>query len=272
MLQMFGSSAGRSLRSSEMTSAVFDRLCQCCGAPFVSSNPIAKWCHVNCRVQAYQCRKRGEPVRPARNRAWFADSDAQPIPGHAVRDWQGTAITRRNSDGYVNATAMCQANGKRWPDYFRGDRTTAYIKSLAASTGIHWHRLAMSDTTGRNELRGTWVHPSLAVDLARWISPAFAVWMDDWFLQSSTPGAMPEPVKVQPLPTRTTPLIGPRPTDAELASQLRQEASETLESIQFELELFNDPSTPPLVKAIAQEFNATAHRLTKLAAALTAVA
>ena len=74
------------------------------------------------------------------------------------------------------------------------------------------------------------------------------------------------------LPTRTTPLIGPRPTDAELASQLHQEASETLDSIQFELKLLNEPSTPPLVKAIAQELNATAHRLTKLAAALTAVA
>ena len=61
-------------------------------------------------------------------------------------------------------------------------------------------------------------------------------------------------------------------SDAELASQLHQEASKTLESIQFELELLNEPSTSPVVKAIAQELNATAHRLTKLAAALTAIA
>lgn len=75
-----------------------------------------------------------------------------------------------------------------------------------------------------------------------------------------------------PLPHRTHPLVGPRPTDAELASQLQQEANETLESIQFELELLNRPSTPLVVKSIAQQLNATAHQLTKLAAALSAVA
>ena len=31
---------------------------------------------------------------------------------------------------------------------------------------------------------GTWVHPQIAVDLARWISAPFAVWMDGWFLES----------------------------------------------------------------------------------------
>jgi hypothetical protein len=34
---------------------------------------------------------------------------------------------------------------------------------------------------GRNG--GTFVHPQVAVDLARWISAPFAVWMDGWFLQ-----------------------------------------------------------------------------------------
>jgi hypothetical protein len=39
-----------------------------------------------------------------------------------------------------------------------------------------------SVATGPNDQRGTWVHPRLAVDLARWISPEFAVWMDGWIL------------------------------------------------------------------------------------------
>ena len=34
---------------------------------------------------------------------------------------------------------------------------------------------------GRNG--GTWIHPQLAVDLARWVSAPFAVWMDGWFLE-----------------------------------------------------------------------------------------
>lgn len=33
---------------------------------------------------------------------------------------------------------------------------------------------------------GTWVHPRLAVDLARWCSPLFAVWLDGWILDTLT--------------------------------------------------------------------------------------
>ena len=44
---------------------------------------------------------------------------------------------------------------------------------------------------GAAHLQGTWVHPRLAVDLARWISPAFAVWMDGWFLETLARGTDP---------------------------------------------------------------------------------
>ena len=45
--------------------------------------------------------------------------------------------------------------------------------------------------TGRNG--GTWVHPQVAVDLARWTSAHFAVWMDGWFLESAGKPADPKP-------------------------------------------------------------------------------
>jgi hypothetical protein len=104
--------------------------------------------------------------------------------GIVVRTWNDAPITRRDSDGYADATAMCQANGKRWFDYERIDRTTDYITALADATGLGADQLVISTTTGPNHLRGTWIHPRLAVDLARWISPQFAVWMDGWFLDS----------------------------------------------------------------------------------------
>ena len=58
-----------------------------------------------------------------------------------------------------------------WPD------------ALADATGLLADQLIISTTNGPNHLRGTWIHPRLAVDLARWLSPAFAVWMDGWFLE-----------------------------------------------------------------------------------------
>jgi|GEM_PF-6746266 len=103
--------------------------------------------------------------------------------GLSVRTWNDAPISRRDSDGYADATTMCQANGKRWHNYERLDTSTAYIQALAASLGIPADQLVITTTTGPNHLRGTWVHPRLAVDLARWLSPQFAVWMDGWFLE-----------------------------------------------------------------------------------------
>ena len=103
--------------------------------------------------------------------------------GLSVRTWNDAPITRRDSDGFADATAMCQANGKRWNHYQENERTTAYLQALAASLGIPADQLVITTTTGPNHLRGTWVHPRLAVDLARWLSPQFAVWMDGWFLE-----------------------------------------------------------------------------------------
>lgn len=100
----------------------------------------------------------------------------------SVRKWDGIAIARRSSDGYVCATAMCKAGGKQWFNYRPSIRTQEYMAALSGSLGIPMDLLVRTITTGPNHLRGTWIHPRLAVDLARWISPAFAVWMDGWIL------------------------------------------------------------------------------------------
>jgi hypothetical protein len=103
--------------------------------------------------------------------------------GLVVRVWNDAAIARRDEDSFCNATAMCQANGREWKAYHRIDTTKAYIQALAASLDLTPADLVITTTTGPNEFRGTWIHPRLAVDLARWISPEFAVWMDGWFLE-----------------------------------------------------------------------------------------
>lgn len=107
--------------------------------------------------------------------------------GLSVRIWNDAAIARRDEDGYANATAMCQANGKEWSNYKQLEHTQVYIQALSSSLGIPTADLVITTTTGPNEFRGTWIHPRLAVDLARWISPQFAVWMDGWFLDQLNP-------------------------------------------------------------------------------------
>ncbi len=170
--------------------------CASCGEAFLSAYPYRIYCSPECRQEAASERMRNrQPLPPAR-------SERQPAElttgGLEVREWHGTPIHRRGTDGWVNATAMCQAGGREWFTYARSIRSQEYIAALAGSLRSPQncgHPSAVSPqnpatvvtqsiTTGPNHLRGTWVHPRLAVDLARWISPAFAVWMDGWFLDT----------------------------------------------------------------------------------------
>ncbi len=113
-----------------------------------------------------------------------------------VRSWNGHAIQRRRADGYVNATAMAKASGKHLPHYLCTLRGRDYIKALEGSVGIPTDLLAQTIVTGPNPGRGTWVHPRLAVDLARWISPEFAVWMDGWILEELEGNAKPKQLQL----------------------------------------------------------------------------
>ena len=113
--------------------------------------------------------------------------------GLVVRTWNDAPISRRDSDGFADATAMCQANGKLYADYQRLERTTAYLAALGESLNLPADQLVLTTTSGPNHLRGTWIHPRLAVDLARWLSPQFAVWMDGWFLEAAGQDQEPAP-------------------------------------------------------------------------------
>ena len=115
------------------------------------------------------------------------------------RHWNGTPISRRTTDKYVNATAMCKANGKRWGDYRESDRAERYFQALESVTGIPVNGL-IDTKIGGSSGGGTYIHPQVAIDLARWISAPFAVWMDGWFLESTQ--------QVQPAPAAAPPILG----------------------------------------------------------------
>jgi hypothetical protein len=179
------------------------KTCDCCGIAFMAGSPIARWCNDRCALRAFHRRRRGQPeadpALAARTKAARAQvmqpqllaAPAYQAPTRAMvelevesRSWQGTPIQRRQADGFVNATQMAKANGKHLPHYMANERTQAYIAALAPVVGIPTTELVSVRQGGQPHLQGTWIHPRLAVDLARWISPAFAVWMDGWFLET----------------------------------------------------------------------------------------
>lgn len=98
------------------------------------------------------------------------------------------SLYQRSSDGYVNATALCKESGKLIADYLRNDTTKEFLKELEADTRIPITELIQIVRGGTPGFQGTWAHPKVAINLAQWLSPKFAVFvtniMMDWFSKS----------------------------------------------------------------------------------------
>ncbi len=95
-------------------------------------------------------------------------------------------VGQRASDGYFNATAMCRAAGKQWRDYARASGTKPFIDELSSVVRIPHSGLVQQIVGGQPDLQGTWVHPQVAVNLAQWLSPKFAVLVSKWVIEWSS--------------------------------------------------------------------------------------
>jgi len=131
-------------------------------------------------------RKKGE---------WFNvpfDEAVDFVKGHFVdqpielnREFNGIKIRQRASDNYLDATAMCQANGKLFADYQRLKTTQEFLEALSLNMGIPIIKLIQVES-GR--YGGSWVHPRVSINLAQWCSPEFAVLVTDWVFELMTKG------------------------------------------------------------------------------------
>jgi hypothetical protein len=77
--------------------------------------------------------------------------------------------------GYINATKFCSLasdESKRFDNYIRTDRYKKLFDYMERSPEYSFHQyISIQITTGINDLRGTYLHPDLLLDLASWISP-----------------------------------------------------------------------------------------------------
>lgn len=87
-------------------------------------------------------------------------------------EYNNTVISKRE-DGYINLSSMCRANDRKLHDFTRLKSSKAYLEELSEATGIPVGKL-LNVQNGSE----TWGYPSLAIRLAQWISPKFAVWCD----------------------------------------------------------------------------------------------
>lgn len=93
--------------------------------------------------------------------------------------YKGSNISFANGKNVmVNATEMAKSFGKRPAKWLELPSTKEF---LAALTDVRKSDFALiqTDKGGISGGGGTWMHEDVALEFARWLSPAFAIWCND---------------------------------------------------------------------------------------------
>ena len=95
--------------------------------------------------------------------------------------YEGTPITFECGAGVmINATQMAKRFGKTPKDWLRNQQSEEFISTLSAVRQICLSQLVqVRKGNSSNFEQGTWMHEDVAMEFARWLSPAFAIWTND---------------------------------------------------------------------------------------------
>lgn len=92
--------------------------------------------------------------------------------------YEGSKVTfSKGDDVMVNATQMAKTFGKRPIDWLRLSTSKTFLEELSKVRKSHFEKLVKTQAGGANP--GTWFHEDVAIEFARWLSPAFAIWTND---------------------------------------------------------------------------------------------
>jgi uncharacterized protein YfiM (DUF2279 family)/predicted GIY-YIG superfamily endonuclease len=146
------------------------------------------WVHPDLAVQLAQwC----SPVFAVRVYQWLqkeTQEESLVVVNENKLTLNNVSIQARTSDGYINATQICKAAGKKFNDWIRLHNTTELVNVLSSSAGIPADELVHAQTSRYGG--GSWVHPDLAVQLAQWCSPVFAIQVSRWIRELIITGSV----------------------------------------------------------------------------------
>lgn len=107
--------------------------------------------------------------------------------------YDGNNVTFARKDGVtmVNATQMAKNFGKRPNDWFNLPSTKSFLGVLSdtrKSCNAEFQAVRVVKG-GINGGGATWMHEDVALEFARWLSPAFAIWCNDRIKELLTTGS-----------------------------------------------------------------------------------
>lgn len=95
-----------------------------------------------------------------------------------VYSYKGSEISFMSGDNVmINATQMAKPFEKRPIDWLQNQSSIDYLNELSKVRKSTLADLVQVTKGGNNS--GTWMHEDVALEFARWLSPAFAIWCND---------------------------------------------------------------------------------------------
>ena len=105
-----------------------------------------------------------------------------------IFQYNGSPISfQKGNSVMVNATEMAKPFGKLAKDWLSNKSTKEFLSTLSAVRTIPLTDLVKIIQGGNCE-QGTWMHEDVALEFARWLSPAFAIWCNDRIKELLTTG------------------------------------------------------------------------------------
>lgn len=119
------------------------------------------------------------------------------------RTFNSTIISQRQ-DGYIDGTAMCQANNRRFNEYFRLASTQEFLSALSEEYGLPIlnkkadtifpaSALVVISRGGNNQKHDqqhTFIHPEIAIHLGMWCNAKFSIQVSKWIKELLTEGVV----------------------------------------------------------------------------------
>ena len=137
-----------------------------------------------------------------------------------IFNYNANPVTFRTIDGalMVNATQMAKPFGKLVYDWIRLPSTRAFVSALLETYAVPFARksrkhnlhtynllqnsgLSIAKRGGLDHGGGTYFHEDIAIEFARWLSPAFAVWCNDRIKELFRQRVTQQTAQEQPQPT-----------------------------------------------------------------------
>jgi hypothetical protein len=96
-----------------------------------------------------------------------------------IFDYEGSPIQFEVINGKVmaNATLMAQAHKKSFKDWYKTDKAKSYIEARRKKLLLTENQMVVVRNGGNDN--GSWIHESLILRFAQWLSTEFEIWCDE---------------------------------------------------------------------------------------------